>query len=173
MKHKIYALTTSKRPYDIYIGWTTLNLTERRRLHISACYTKKTDKDFWLRDLIESQEDIIIAQIDEACTAKEAEMLEMTWISKYRSLGYNVLNKTLGGLGCRLPKTEEQKKVLSKLKDPVKKPVIQFSIDGRYIYLYESLWEAYRITHVDRANIRRNCRLDQKTAGGYIWQWAD
>lgn len=53
------------------------------------------------------------------------------------------------------------------------KKVCQYDINGILLNIYESIREAEKITNVDHSMISRCCKNKQKTAGGYIWKYAD
>lgn len=51
--------------------------------------------------------------------------------------------------------------------------VKQYSIDGAQIAEYKSLSEAERVTGVEKHNISEACRGNSKTAGGFVWMYAE
>ena len=53
------------------------------------------------------------------------------------------------------------------------RPVQQLTIDGELIAEYESLHEADRVTGVRNGNISKCCNGITKTAGGYVWRYAN
>ena len=67
--------------------------------------------------------------------------------------------------------TEEHKKKIRE-NNPSKKPVLQFSKDGKLIAEYLSLNEAERQTGCYHTNIRKCCKGKRKTCGGYVWRYA-
>ena len=67
--------------------------------------------------------------------------------------------------------TDEHKKKIRE-NNPSKKPVLQFSKDGKLIAEYLSLNEAERQTGCYHTNIRKCCKGKRKTCGGYIWMYA-
>ena len=50
--------------------------------------------------------------------------------------------------------------------------VLQFTKDGEFVALYESLHEAERCTGARNGNISRCCNGSLKTTGGFKWQYA-
>ena len=66
--------------------------------------------------------------------------------------------------------SEEHKKNMSDSKP--KKPVLQFSKDGKLIAEYLSLMEAERNTGCPNSNICKCCKGERKSTGGYIWRYA-
>lgn len=53
------------------------------------------------------------------------------------------------------------------------KPVLQYTLDGRFIAEYPSVSEASRQTGISTTNICKCCKGKHKTAGGYIWRYVD
>lgn len=53
------------------------------------------------------------------------------------------------------------------------KKVVQFSLDGKLLKIFCSLKEAEEYIGVHHSSITRCCKGIQKTAGGYIWRYAD
>lgn len=53
------------------------------------------------------------------------------------------------------------------------KKVIQYSARGKLLHEYNSAQEASQITGIDSNYIHRVCNYDRKSAGGYIWKYAD
>jgi group I intron endonuclease len=55
----------------------------------------------------------------------------------------------------------------------VGKPVIQYAPDLIFVAQYKSIADAGRLSGVKNNNIKRALKADSKTAGGYIWKYAD
>lgn len=93
-------------------------------------------------------------------TEEQAKELEKTFISLFnttdRACGYNI---THGG------ETSE--------KHGHRKMIMQCNLDGSKLHKYESIACAAESTGVDPANISACARGKLKTAGGYIWKYAD
>ena len=53
------------------------------------------------------------------------------------------------------------------------KPVIKLNKDNEIINKYLSINEAMRMTKINAINICQCCKGKRKTAGGYIWRYAD
>jgi group I intron endonuclease len=70
-------------------------------------------------------------------------------------------------------KTHSEESKIKNSESTEKHAVNQYSKDNTFIAQYPSLIEAYRQTGVDFGNIRHCCRGHYKTAGGYIWEYAD
>lgn len=57
--------------------------------------------------------------------------------------------------------------------NPCSKAVLQFSLKGNVIQKYNSVTEASNCTGINLGHLAACCRGKQKTAGGYIWEYAD
>jgi predicted GIY-YIG superfamily endonuclease len=51
--------------------------------------------------------------------------------------------------------------------------VVQYTLDGEYIYTYDSIVDASKRTGVHRSNIGACAQGRYKQAGGYIWRYTD
>jgi len=51
--------------------------------------------------------------------------------------------------------------------------VIQYTPQGKFKKSFNSILEASKETSINRSGINRCCRGVQKTAGGYVWEYAD
>ena len=109
--------------------------------------------------------------------------------NKIRQANYNY--KKLHGHGAcyGIPKSEAHKNKLSqahigkklskehieniKKNSPLKKRVVMYDKEGNYIRSFESIREAGRIMNIGSQNISLVCKGKGKTAGGYIWRYAD
>ena len=83
--------------------------------------------------------------------------------------GYN--QKEAYRLGLRQPTMHNLGKT-GKLC-PNSKPVYQFNKNGVFIKYYDGASEAGRQTGISKYDISACCRNIQKTAGGYIWRYAN
>ena len=54
----------------------------------------------------------------------------------------------------------------------INKQVVQYTKNGIFIGMHNSIIEAYEKTNIDRSSITRCCRNKQQTAGGFIWRYA-
>lgn len=68
---------------------------------------------------------------------------------------------------------QRKKNVYKEGFHPNSKPIVQYSKDMKYINTYSSAFEAYRQTNIDSSIISKACRGIRKSAGGYIWRYAD
>lgn len=72
--------------------------------------------------------------------------------------------------------SEETRKKMSEshLNHPdMSKSVIQFSLNNEILHFYPSVMQASRETGVDYRNISTCCRGQYKSAGGFIWKYAE
>lgn len=68
--------------------------------------------------------------------------------------------------------SEAKKRMIGEL-NPFSKPVLQYSLSGDFINRFSGLSDAERKTGVNRRNISSACRGIYKTAGGFVWKYAD
>jgi hypothetical protein len=62
----------------------------------------------------------------------------------------------------RKPKTEEHKKKLSK-------PIIQYTLDGEFIRIWDSITQAEQ--ELNLSHISDCCKNKRNKCGGYIWRY--
>jgi len=101
----IYALAEPETSNIRYIG-KTVNLKDRLNRHFSE--TSNTYKNNWLKSLNGVKPNIIILDI---CDESNWIEYEQYYISKYKLLGYNLTNHTIGGEGFSGTKLTEQHKL--------------------------------------------------------------
>ena len=53
------------------------------------------------------------------------------------------------------------------------KPIIQLSIEGKYINKFNSMHDAGRQLDINYRNIHLCCKGDRKSAGGFKWRYED
>ncbi len=56
---------------------------------------------------------------------------------------------------------------------PQHKVVLQISLNGTVIKKWASIGEAQRQTKIFKGNIISACKIRYRTAGGFIWRYAD
>ena len=69
--------------------------------------------------------------------------------------------------------TVDMTKQINAIKKANSKKVIQYSIDGKMIISFDSMTIAESKTGVTRRNIQNNISGRSKTAGGFIWKYAE
>ena len=174
---KIYLVTNiDNNPNKVYIGKTK---NSRENNH------KKTFGDNITYNIIEE-----INSLDK----EQWKPLENKWIKHYINLGYNVVNKNMGGGGpsyyneiqkikMRKPRKEGTGNNISKaLKGRIiskewnikrsnskMKSVIQYDMNNNFIKEWSSIKEAGNSLNIDRGSIN-NCCLEKKykSVGGFI-----
>ena len=77
---------------------------------------------------------------------------------------YAVPSNLLYGYGCRKCGFNRTAKKLSK-------PVLQYSLDGKFIKRYDSCGQASRELKISRGGITRVCNGKAKTCNGYKWKY--
>lgn len=93
----VYSLSSSEDGVIRYIGQTTGRL-DRRLIHhrYDAKKLSKIHKSNWIRSVVNSGHDVVIAPVEENAEFAKA---EIRWIAHYRSLGFDLVNTTDGGEG--------------------------------------------------------------------------
>ena len=81
--------------------------------------------------------------------------------------------KTAKGFIWRYEEVNFTKEELNFIKENKRKrKITQSDKDGNYLNTFESLADAHRITNIDASSISSCCNKRQKTAGGFIWEYA-
>lgn len=113
----IYTLTNDKNTEDIrYIGKTS-NLKNRLKRHLSN-YSLNSDtyKNRWIKKELLLGNKILIHSIEEVNENNWQER-EIYWIKKYKELGFNLTNTTLGGEGLILENEILEKRSSTRIKN--------------------------------------------------------
>ena len=163
----IYKLTTPSN--KSYIG-QSVNIENRWSEHE---YTSLTSNTKLYKSIRKHGWNNIKKDIIQECKVEELDKLEKFYIKKYDSVE-NGLNLTYGGEGGR--KSDETKSKISKSMvgknnwstgGHHKKPVLQYSLDGEFIYKWDSAVDAcakLNITTIPHAAANK-C----KSSAGFIW----
>lgn len=56
-------------------------------------------------------------------------------------------------------------------RQDLRKPVLQFDLNGNFINEWESIIEASKKLNICHSGIRRSCNENYKTSGGFIWKY--
>lgn len=104
---------------------------------------------------------------------QELDALETKYIAEYRShahqypdRGYNL---TSGGQGRKdYIASLETKQKLSE-NNPLRKPIIQFTLEGEEVARYHSTLDVSRKLGLNNANVYRACSGERPQAGGFLW----
>lgn len=132
---------------DIEKRWSThkaeLNNNYHHNIHLQSAWNKYGEDNFEF-------------SIIEECSIDKLDQQEIYWISKFNSYenGYNL---TAGGGNT----------------ESFSKAVIQFDLRGNELSRYASISEAETATGICYSQISECCSDKRKTAGKYIWQYAD
>lgn len=165
--YRIYKII-NKINNKIYIGQTCKSLNKRWISH--KCDSK--NKNYYFYSAIRKYGEInfVMEEIDKCYEKDEADKLEKYYIKLYNSsnpkIGYN---STLGGEGGILTKKAIEK--FSGINHYIIKPVLQYSLDGKFIKEYSYIKEASICLNIDRGKIVKTCKGERKSAGGYQWKY--
>ena len=170
---KIYVLKDPDTLEVRYVGKTVDTLIGRLGQHIKESIKRKdsnqTHKTNWINSILESKKIPIIEEVDE-CPWKESEALEIYYIAKYKSEGYNLVNGTEGGEGVLGRQLEEQS--LTKLRNSLRKnlpKVYQYDLDGNLIKEWENAPVAAETLGFKSSGITRCLRGDRFKYKNFIW----
>jgi hypothetical protein len=191
----IYSLS-DKNGNIRYIGKSS-NLNRRLKDHITEA--KKginTYKNRWILSLLNKNEIPIIDVIDEV-SIFEWEYWEIFYILLFKSWGFNLTNRTVGGNGtgsginnpnygkkltdehkmkCSLKLRGEKNPFFGKKHSPeimkkIYKPVLQYSIDGVFLNEWISIKKAE--DNLKLHTISSCCHNKLLSVGGFIWRFKE
>ena len=107
----------------------------------------------------------ILEYVDDISELNERELY---WLNKLdvvnNPLYYNKTNKSYG-----VCKTEEHTKIKQSLASPKRKKIIQYSLDGIFIKIWECMSDASKSLNIKTGDLTCVCQGKQKTAGKYQW----
>lgn len=173
----------------VYIGQTTRDLGIRISRHLYDA--KIENKTIFQRALNKYGKDSFHWEIiDKSDNQEDLDIKEVYWIRHYNSFygnkDSNGYNMTIGGYGAsgenhpsfNKEVTEDTKIKISKsLKgkyvgenSKLSKPVIQLSLDGKFLNRYSSTTEA---TNIVGSHIASACNGKTKSAHGFLWIYED
>ena len=179
-----------------YIGKTSY-LRRRVKDHITEA--KKginTRKNRWILSLLKRNVNPLIEIIDEV-PSSEWEFWEIFYISLFKSWGFQLTNNTSGGNGtgsginnpnygrkltedhkhkCSLKLRGKNnpsygKKPSDETLKKLSKPVLQYSLDGNFIKIWNSIREAESELKIH--SISTCCHEKLLSTGGFIWHFSD
>lgn len=194
----IYKITSPSG--KIYIG-QSWDIDKRfKKYNNLYCKSQKKLYNSFIKYGVEKHTFEIIEVILTPIKQKELDEKEISYISFYKSKGYEMLNLTIGGKGtrgCIFTKETKEKMSLSrqgkKLSRETKnkmseysrnrtkehkenngksrrKKIIQYSLTGEFIKEWDSLKDA---TSNNKGDIKACAKGIQQTAGGYIWEYSE
>lgn len=153
-----------------YVGKTVQTLISRLGQHIADSYREKNHRAYWIQSIVKGGKIPLIEEIDH-CTWKESKDLEVYYIAKYKSEGYNLVNETEGGEGTLGRKvSEETKEKMRKAQIKKLDPVYQYDLDGNFIKKWENAPEAAEFLGAKNASgITRCVRKERFKYKNFIW----
>lgn len=107
-----------------------------------------------------------LGALTEVISGKRISLLGDYWMAYDE---YLELSKSLSLEEIRNQFDERVKEHWKKAAANKRKPVVQLSLDGKLIKIFESIMEAERITGINHSAISRCCRHLQETAGNFCW----
>lgn len=156
-KYKVYSLTCPKTNETRYVGITYRPLKYRLREHITRTKASNSKKIEWIHELAKEGLKPVINLIKDDCPLDEAIKLEESLIKKYKGTLLN--NHTRGSK--------------NNFENQNGRKVFKCNLDGEIIESYSSVSEACAMNSVDCRSIQRCLALQRKTAGGFIWRYAE
>lgn len=191
----IYTLSDPITNQVRYIGKTKRELRFRMYAHLSNYKIKKEKnyKNSWIKSL-KKKNLIPIIEILDVVMEDEWEFWEQYWISQFKCWGFNLTNMTLGGEGgsgkgpIGYKHTEEaklkislanrgtkSKQWLDNIAKAMKKPILQFDMDGNFVKEWDSSTDAAiflgDINKKKNISAVLNGKYGKKSAYGYIWKF--
>lgn len=156
---------TNKINNCVYVGQTSKTLSKRWSQHIKESYealdgTRKSFPYFH-RAIIKYGVENFYPEVIEECDNNILDEREQYWI-KYFNSYQNGYNATVGGQ--KLGKTNS-------LNSKAARKVIQYSIQGEFIQVYDKASIAAKAVGVDDSRVRDACNQKTKTSGGFQWRW--
>lgn len=107
---------------------------------------------------------------------EEAKQKEIDLISKYKSnnkkYGYNITGGGDGLNGYKFSK-EHSKNMSNAMKGKNAKQIYQYSLDGHFIKIWDSIVEASESLGINFRSIADCCRGEHYSAGNYMWKFAN
>ena len=163
---KVYVLKDDKNNIR-YVGITSGSLRSRltKHIHDTKYRSKNIDKINWFKE-----NNIFIEEIESCDSYDDLLIRERYWIKYYKNLGFNLVNKTIGGEGCLGYKhTKENIEMMSGINNHrygksnlINKErlgiKVEYSIDGGSVWvLFDSISDAELVTSVNYRFIRKMC----------------
>lgn len=176
----IYTLTDPTSKEIRYIG-KTKNIKNRLMRHMSSSNLKETwtSKNKWLKYLKNNKLMPIIEILDEG-DESNINILEIYWISQFKTWGFKLTNETNGGDGNSKYWTgaKHKKESVEKMKmnHPFRKTICQYNIEtDELIAEFNSSHEAQSILKLSRNAICKCCKgkKSYNSVGGFYFRFKD
>lgn len=158
----IYSLSCPISGDVRYIGKSN-NPKLRFYKHLQMLDNNK-DKNFWIKELLSDESKPILTIVEEVLISEWKDK-EKLYIGKFRELGCDLLNSSIGGEGL-----DFGNKTSFKPGEGSKKITCLLS-DGSYHKTFDSAKDA--ASYIGKHNISSALKGVTKKAGGYIWIYED
>lgn len=157
--YKVYLLECPIEGKIKYVGITSQDVKKRYKRHLAE--TNQNPKTEWFKSLKKQNLQPILKLVESNLSFLAANQIEQKLIKKYNKDGH-LTNSFIDG------------KHQNKISAPNRRPVLQYSFDGKFVRRFESTHEA--VKHFNKptnqaSDISRCCNGQQKTAYGYIWKY--
>jgi hypothetical protein len=175
MKYYIYTLTDPRDGIVKYIGQTK-NPKDRLQHHLSPSNLTETwkPKEKWLKNL-KNEELKPIMEILDIGDENNIDMLEIYWISQFKTWGFKLKNISEGGntpIHKGAKQTKEHIENARKAKKKYRKPVCQYLVEtGELVAEFNSITEAQKLSKL--CHIGDCCNGKRKQCGVYFFRYKD
>lgn len=164
-KYVVYKHTSPNN--KVYIGITGQYPPEKRWAN-GYGYTQN---EYFRSEIIEYgwnnfQHEILFDNLTKSEARQKEKELILFYKSTDKELGYNVISGNLNELPNEL-----RKKIRHNTKNII--PVMQFTLSGEFVKKYDSVTIAGEETNICISNIAKCCKEKLKSAGNYVWRYAD
>lgn len=162
MKYKIYTLCCSKTKEIRYVGVTIRSLKQRLYQHVWNSNKILTPCAKWIKSLQQEVEIELLEEVEE----NTWEAQERYWIGQMKSWNFRLLNVENGGVGVNRGRR-------SKSEDSKKKPVLKFTMTGKFVCRYESIKEAVKACNLKSSSSLTNHLLSGhgRHVAGFRWAY--
>ena len=166
-KYVVYKHTSPDN--KVYIGITSQVPPEKRWANGHGYTTNK----YFSNEIMRYKWDSFTHEIlFDNLTRPEAQQKEFELIKHYKStdknFGYNISASGIGDV------SDEVKKRIMKYYDGINPlPVVQYTLLGEFIKIFDSASVAEEETGICGTNIIKCCKQQLKSAGKFVWRYAD
>jgi len=151
-----------------YVGFTSTTMKNRFSQHKHDALKKQanTYKDNWFRKCVANGMLPIIELLEDDIPIDKWEEKESYYIAEYD----NLTNQRGGGAGIIVDRTTTS---IERSTRDKRKPVVQLTLDNKYINTFESIRDAERSLDSGLSRIRLVCQNKAVSALGYKWCYKD